>query len=299
MSTFTLTRSTHTSWADDDDDDFDFDTWKATADLSAPTPISLPPLQLSRKQEETPYSVHLPTEAAPWARIQDASPIRHQPTNFDDLSGFEETALRAMRDCVGAPPHTDLSSWDDGTASPRERMNYARNWRRVKVDLGWDCRGVAMLVKTKLGEAETVEEEFTTTTLADLPSDEDAGVEGEALPELMPDEGVKPIVVLDEGYYSDVSAPLSPTLSAPEEGVSATQVDLSLSDMPAPRRHRTDSLDAVATDGVVDLWSAGSRFFAADEEDVKMPDEVWGWSAAAVVAVGVLAGAGMWFCRRR
>jgi hypothetical protein len=169
--------------------------------------------------------------------------------------------------------------------------------------------------QTPIAETRELEKEHTTSAIVSS-SEEDAP---------------KPVCTNDEGYYSDATPPTSPTLSAFKGKISvpccATQLGLSpaTSFIMLRRRESQDALrknvevDTV-NDGPLDaIGLASSLPFNYDEDAASATREKPGvaevlsivtatgwshvssvhWTTAAVVATGLLAGAGLYLARRR
>jgi hypothetical protein len=252
--------STNLSWADDDDD-FDFEAWKATADISAPSIESLPPLQLPVSDCEFPFTFSVPTnEIAPWAApepVLDSRPTPKDMSEVDWRCGKAMLTWRALQDAPEPPAYPEMT---DGWET-KIRVNYSGNWSRMKVDGGWDCRFPVMFRASRLREVDVVEsidpasvevKEFENPPAAqavDLalnPAETTSCLSSSdcATPEIRR--------ITDEGYYSEESPPLSPTLSTThnhfEASFSTTQIGLSTAASfiwKGPNHQRKDSQDAL------------------------------------------------------
>lgn len=221
------------NWADDDEDDFDFEAWKATADISAPTIESLPPLQLPTSEAEPVFTTasSATAEVAPWA----VSELHHVATPIHNLEttdwrcGKPMLVWRAMQETPQLPAYPGMSAWDNGVISPGYRVQYSSNWKRWKVNVRADCRFTALLCGSKLREVEMCEEEeleILHEKVVDLAPD---GVELDELETIFPlhnettsqdaldahttttADVPETSHILDEGYYSDESCLTSPT----------------------------------------------------------------------------------------
>ncbi|KAH7395379.1 hypothetical protein DE146DRAFT_765238 [Phaeosphaeria sp. MPI-PUGE-AT-0046c] len=154
MSTTTISMqpASKFNWADDDEDDaFDLEAWKATADISAPSAESLPPLQpqdsaSSTSTYYTTISPALACAAAPWSDYPPPTPIPSPPTAVLATSALPEeyhldasaTAWRALRDLPDLPAYPELS------ACKNARQYYAREWSFMKMRSGLDGRVAAL-----------------------------------------------------------------------------------------------------------------------------------------------------------
>lgn len=154
LSTISTSPTSKFNWADDDDDDdFDFDTWKATADISAPSAESLGPLNFEGAAEAEPTpTIHYdtlsklpPNKEAPCKNEDAAASVETTPAitarkivnaileNMDQYDGKMCTAWRALRDDLPAPPaYPELNAWES------ERKGYAQEWKAMKQRSGWD-----------------------------------------------------------------------------------------------------------------------------------------------------------------
>jgi hypothetical protein len=250
----TQTRSNF-NWADDDEDDFDFESWKATADTSAPTADSLPPLQLLASEIEPAFATTFSSsnEIAPWAVSEPnhvSTPDAHLQTT-DWRCAKPLLAWRAMQDTPDAPAYPELSAWDNGVSSPGYRVQYSQHWKNWKVNAGVDCRFPALLRGSRLKEVEMAEEEeleilpdMVVDLNPELPLDSDDTSQDaqDARSTTTTDS------VLDEGYYSDESRLPSPTDSTFQKDLDApasiTCVGLSTATKFA-KHSRLDSMDAL------------------------------------------------------
>jgi hypothetical protein len=155
-STSIYTRPSSTiNWADDDEDDFDFEAWKATADISAPTVDSLPPLQLPHTGEEpllTVCGAAMVNEAAPWAvePSQQPTAAKLDPEQFKDWCGKQALAFRAVSDRPAPPAYRSMSTWEGGQICFGQRVNYSHNWGKAKVNSGLNCMFTAQLLPSPL-----------------------------------------------------------------------------------------------------------------------------------------------------
>jgi hypothetical protein len=251
------------SW-DDDDDDFDFDAWKATADISAPTIESLPPLQLPVEETDIPFTFAITTnDVAPWAAsepVQQDAPKAHDISETDWRCGAAMLTWRALADAPQPAAYPEINGYEG-----KSRVNYSTNWGHMKVDGGWDCRRPVMFRASLLRQVMVNELEILPETVVDLARDPDLETV-----DLAPDDAAsatsditsylsssdyevsKTCDTADEGYYSGESRPISPTLSDSDEAsstsTSTSQVGLltaaSFSRM-GRRLQRNDSLDAL------------------------------------------------------
>jgi len=285
MSSLYISKNPSRNWADDEDDDFDLDAYLAKPE---PTLESLPPLQLPAKHEDSYCTIirhDAPTETLPWAK-----PEQQQHPSMNYHQGGEITdsmvAARAIADQHTLPSHVGLSCYEDGTLSPWARVNYARNWVKMKVDLGRDGRGTALLFGSRMRDVQFA---YVCEEMGREKEDVPLNVESTSA-----GEPPKPLVITDEGYYSDTSPPISPTLSCCEEVVTpsccATRVGISPATTFTQHRARRDSQDALVPD---DDKALGILTKATDMVANTS------WMTVAMVATGVVAGVGMWFARGR
>ncbi|KAH7088708.1 hypothetical protein FB567DRAFT_590826 [Paraphoma chrysanthemicola] len=143
------------NWADDDEDDFDFEAWKATADTSAPTVDSLPPLQLPPPEVEPLLVVcgnEKVNDAAPWAAepAQQPEVPKLDLDQMDEWCGKRTAAWRAVNDRSSRPAYPTLSAYEGGLLCADQRVNYASNWQKTKVECGLNCKRTAMLMLSTL-----------------------------------------------------------------------------------------------------------------------------------------------------
>ncbi|KAF2029632.1 hypothetical protein EK21DRAFT_89575 [Setomelanomma holmii] len=144
------------NWADDDEDDFDFEAWKATADTSAPTAESLPPLQLPPAEDVEPPLIVCGggpvNEAAPWATelLQDAAAVRLEYEAVDWKCGQSQVVFRAVNDRPAPPAYLTMSTYDGDMICFHQRVNYSHNWQKAKVYCGMNCKIPAMHMPTPL-----------------------------------------------------------------------------------------------------------------------------------------------------
>jgi hypothetical protein len=133
------------SWADDDEDDFDLEAWKSTADTSAPSATSLPPLQLPTTEVEPSFTMTVPAPAptpglAPTFKPESSATALAAFHQAQDIEAAKITLLnRALADWPDAPAYPEMNNY-----GADRRSGYSANWKRAKVAGGWDCRGVVM-----------------------------------------------------------------------------------------------------------------------------------------------------------
>jgi hypothetical protein len=262
MSTMSISTypSANLSWADDDDD-FNFEVWKATADISAPSIESLPPLQLPVSDCELPFTSPAPTndvapEAAPEPVLNSRLTLKDL-TEVDRRCGTAMLTWRALQDAPEPPAYPEMN---DGWET-KKRVNYSGNWARMKVHGDWDCRFPVMFRASRLREVEAID-------IAPVEMKE-----YENLPEQAVDLALDPAkttsclyssdsavsaacYIGDEGYYSEDSPSLSPTPSTSdnhfEASFTTTQIGLSTAASfirKRPKHQRNDSQDALKKDG--------------------------------------------------
>lgn len=137
------------NWADDDeDDDFDLEAWKATADISAPSAESMPPLQLDDSSSPCYTTIHTSTsalapETSPYSTCSPPptpSPAAAIPAAvLEQYHAFTAVAAwRALHRVPDPPAYPELSEWKG------IRQYYAREWKNMKVRSGADCRYLVM-----------------------------------------------------------------------------------------------------------------------------------------------------------
>jgi hypothetical protein len=253
------------NWADDDEDDFDFEVWKATADVSAPTVESLPPLQLPANEIEPVFATTFSTsnEVAPWA-VSGPNHVSTPDAHLETPDWRCEKPLlvwRAMQETPDAPAFPELSSWDNGVSSPGYRVQYSQHWKNWKVNAGVDCRFTALLRGSKLKEVEMTEEDeleilpgevvdlapdvLETTASLPLQLDCPSQVALDAQITATTDTTV------DEGYHSDESRLPSPTESSFEKdfdaSTCATCVGLETA-LDFTKHSRVNSMDALRSE---------------------------------------------------
>jgi hypothetical protein len=217
------------SWADDDDD-FDFESWKATADISAPTIESLPPLQHPASETDIPFTFSsTANESAPWAApepIQQNAPKAHDYANIDWRCGAAMLTWRALADVPQPAAYPEINGCEG-----EGRVSYSSNWGHMKVDAGVGCRRLAMFRASLLRQVMVNEVEILPEMAVDLALDLD-GVEipPAEVVDLAPDNTIltttdttpclsptpseveQTCAIGDEGYHSGASRPISPTL---------------------------------------------------------------------------------------
>jgi hypothetical protein len=219
MSSTTITNrpSSTINWADDDDDDFDFDTWKATADISAPTMADLPSLQPPPIELEHPFTVQCGkpiNETAPWAapkeQLSEPSPVKQDPSTYDWTWGKPTLANHLVNGrSVEKPAYQEMSGYEDGTPSGDQRVNYSIHWAQMKANSGFNCRLPVQWRFSPLREVTFVEQDDTFEELF-LDDFFELALE---------DVANKEEPIQDEGYYSEDSPPISPTLAGMDEMV--------------------------------------------------------------------------------
>ncbi|KAH7069199.1 hypothetical protein BKA63DRAFT_570054 [Paraphoma chrysanthemicola] len=161
------------NWADDDEDDFDFEAWKATADTSAPTVDSLPPLQLPPAEVE-PLLFVCGNEKINDAALWTAEPTQQPEAPKIDLSQIDEwcgkrtAAWRAVNDRPSRPAYPTMSAHEGGLLCLDQRINYASNWQKTKVKCGLNCKFTAMLMLSSLRMVTVVEPEEVADVEAEI-----------------------------------------------------------------------------------------------------------------------------------
>jgi hypothetical protein len=330
------------NWADDDeDDDWNLEHWKASADTSAPT--SLPPLQVLQPKtddEDTFYTVYKyksANEAAPWISAPAKAypePQKQDPSTIDRRCGNKELVWRAVwTDNVDVPAYPELSGWDNGMLCMYKRVNYSQHFQAMKLENGccgahyrpFQCRVSKM---RDVVYAETKEVVELTPATADIaPSTENTVAEAEIVcpaepaPEANEDvesisdvpslssssslSGADTVPIQDEGYYSEDSPPISPTVESFSKADNAlwniAQIGISpatsfvkkypRADVDCPR----DVLplgDLVFSKGVFTQISdalASSWLFASAAP----------WTTIGTIAAGAALGGAFHFARRR
>jgi hypothetical protein len=205
------------NWADDDDDDFEFDTWKTTADISAPTMADLPSLQRPPAEVELPFTIHYGkpiNEAAPWVTLQtqhiEPSLANQDPSTYDWSWGKPTLASHLVNGrSVEKPAYKEMSGYEDGTPSADKRINYSIHWAQMKANSGFDCRLPVQWRFSPLREVTFSEQDDTLKELF-LEDFFELALE---------DVAHKTEPTQDEGYYSEDSPPISPTLAGIDEKV--------------------------------------------------------------------------------
>jgi hypothetical protein len=228
--------STSLSWADDDEDDFDFEAWKSTADISAPSFETLPPLQLPTAEPEPSFTT---TVSSSWVAVEP-----NQVSDPDCETSFGKSVLlcRLMADKLDAPAYPEMSAW-----GKEKRVSYAANWVRMKLYGRWGFRTTVLFRPSGLCQVEFCEQEEVVDTQAiELVGEdgdgakirepgmaiclEEAFVEEVQLSTTPPGSpsslklitSFTPIRTPDEGYYSDTSPPISPTLPISQEALDSS-----------------------------------------------------------------------------
>jgi hypothetical protein len=251
------------NWADDDDDDFDYESWKSTADISAPTIESLPSLQLPALRDEPSFITSCSvTESVTWTASKECRPSAPTHETTDWRCGKAVLSWRATAELPNLPAYSEMSGWTNGVISTGKRVNYALNWANMKAHGGYNCklpvqfRG-SRLRKVEFGEQkEVVEVKKTDTTIAleqntleksvseshGTKDAHDTSIVDSSTHHLVTPSNTahsspptldmsEPVHFTDEGYCSDSSPPISPTLSAREKFLDApidtTQVGIS------------------------------------------------------------------------
>ncbi|KAF1919869.1 hypothetical protein BDU57DRAFT_570002 [Ampelomyces quisqualis] len=146
--------STTLNWADDDDDDFDFESWKATADISAPPPSSLPPLQLPEPDPEPTYTTG---ESAPWT-ISTSAP-KHQDKQKIDWSTTDFRCAKPMLAWRAVEKAPGMSAYKEMGDCWGTRNAYAQTWASMKAESGRDCRVPVQFRGSGLSVLEVIVEE--------------------------------------------------------------------------------------------------------------------------------------------
>jgi hypothetical protein len=145
------------SWAEDDDDDFDLEAWKSTADTSAPSATSLPPLQLPAAKTEPSFTITIPAktpDSDPVFKCE-LTPARLAPFQCQEVESAKFRLVhRALADLPAPSAYLEMSNW-----GVEKRSCYSANWNRMKVAGGWDCRDVAMFRTSGLRYEESRERE--------------------------------------------------------------------------------------------------------------------------------------------
>jgi hypothetical protein len=270
------------SWADDDDD-FDFDAWKATADVSAPTIESLPPLQHPATEVERLFtSSTTANKAAPWAiheHIQQDAPKAYDHADTDWRFGAAMLTWRALADAPQPAVYPEINGYEG-----KSRVNYSSNWAHLKIGAGYDCRRPAMFRTSPLRQVmmneieippvdlalDPVLVEITPVQVVDLASNDVTAPTTNITPCLSPinSEVEQTCGNGDEGYHSSESRPISPTLSDSDNDFdtlsSTSQVGLmtAVAFSQRGRQHqRHDSLDLLKDTG---------RYYDAKDEVVEI-----------------------------
>jgi hypothetical protein len=195
-------------------------------------------------------------DVAPWVAYSDAA-CEHQlaPRDMNEVDwriGKPMLTWRALQDAPDAPAYLDINDGEYG----EKRVNYAANWARMKVNRGWDWRVPVMFRASRLREVEDVEaevEEFENLSEEAV----DLALDTEACMSSCDSAASKTLIMLDEGYYSDESLPVSPTLSTSDKDfdtpISTTRVGLSMAASfvrTGRRRPRKDSQDVLKDIGM-------------------------------------------------
>lgn len=255
------------NWADDDDDDFDFDSWKATADTSAPTMADLPPLQRAPTELDLSFTVDYgktANETAPWVEPKEqpveVKPVKHDPSTYDWSWGKPTLANRFVNGrVVDKPAYRGMSGYDGGKPYDHKRVNYSIHWSQFKANAGVDCKLPVQWLHSPL--------RAINMAYPDIFDDLDLGGFFEFWLENVGIEVTsKSEPFQDEGYISEDSPPISPTLASfdetadPPPPTSASAVILTASNIKAatfrPKHRRAvDSMDLIDTNIIDDLAS--------------------------------------------
>jgi hypothetical protein len=311
--TMTISNTTTTSikinWADDDSDDFDFEAWKVTADISAPSIGSLPPLQIPvNESEDEPFYTSTTNTTAPWTTnepTRDEYKLALETTDW--RCGASTLAWRATSKVPDRPAYVEMSAWDNGVICAWNRVQYSRNWKCWKVGAGADCRRTAQFRSTTLKEVDTHEVDEVEVDVASTTAP--------VIPPLT--------IIVDEGYYSDTSSLDSPTFrfcTSQEDvdiPVSTTQIGLGTATK-FVRHRRVDSQNALkkitkareadSDGGVVVEESQHIVFDVSGGEDETLEnistraatkDWYYTWTTAALITTGIILSGSMYLMRKR